>query len=101
MPTARVAFGVLAKKIRAAPRTRETKKAHSWETPRSFGLTSAIASAVASLAAWARSPIASRAAFARSPIRSALLRRSSIDMEFAEFGDLTQYEERSVAIGTS
>src|ERR1700746_3386509 len=101
MATASVAFGVLARTISIAPKPSEKKKAHSWETPRSFGLTSAIASAVASLAAWGRPPIASRAAVARSRSRCALLRGSSIDMEFAEFGDLTQYEERSVAIGTS
>ena len=88
MATARVAFGVLAATISAVPRPSETKKAHSWETPRSFGLTAAIASEAASiasvaaplaatLAAVARSPTASRAAPARSPIRSAPLRRSS------------------------
>src|SRR5436853_2901523 len=75
--------------IRVAPKPRDMKKAHSWETPRSFGLTAASASAVASLAAVARSPtaslaaearspIASRAAVAFSPIRSAPLRSSSM-----------------------
>src|SRR4051794_32570564 len=63
--------------ISAAPSPSERKKAHSWETPRSFGLTTAIASEAASLAAEARSPTASRAAPARSPMRSAPLRRSS------------------------
>ena len=85
MATARVAFGVFAAMISAAPKPSETKKAHSWETPRSFGLTEAIASAVASLAAVARSPIAPRAAVARSPIRSAPLRRSSTMPGYATF----------------
>src|SRR5215212_8722447 len=102
-PTAKVAFGVSARRISAAPRINEAKKAHLWETPRSFGLTSAIASAVASLAAVARSSTASRAAVARSPIRSAPLRSSSMaqrvprwqprhtEKAFAEFGELAQY----------
>ena len=50
MATARVAFGVLAATISAAPRKSETKKAHSCETPRSFGLTAAIASLATSFA---------------------------------------------------
>src|SRR6478735_7530531 len=121
MPTAKVAFDVFASRISAAPSTSEAKKAHWWETPRSFGLTSAIASAVASLAAVARSPtaslaalarspiaslaaaarspIASRAALARSPIRSAPLRKSSTMLgaypaedALAEIAGLAQYE---------
>ena len=115
MATARVAFGVLARMIRATPKPSERKKAHSCETPRSLGLTRAIASAVASLAALARSPtaslaalarspIASRAAVARSPIRSAPLRRSStMSRRVARHscrvcGIATMYEQRTVWI---
>src|SRR3954469_19620412 len=113
MVTGDVALGVLARRISAAPSSSEAKKAHLWETPRSFGLTSANASAVASLAAVARSPIASLAAVARSPIRSAPLRSSSMHQRVprlwprhaekanAEFGELTQYVEKSVASGIS
>src|SRR6266516_4768137 len=84
---------------RAAPARTETGKAHSWKTPRSFGLTFAIASlafsravAIASVAfpravaiasmAPSRACAAAAEAFSRavaiaSPARSACLRRSS------------------------
>src|SRR3954451_19905145 len=109
--------------ISVAPKPSERKNAHSCETPRSFGLTEAIASAVASLAAVARSPtaslaaearspIAALAAVARSPIDSALLRSSSMsegyprsrrptrEPAFADFGELTQLGEEPGGFGT-
>src|ERR1044072_6684965 len=50
MATARVACGVSAATIRAAPSPSERKNAHSWETPRNLGLTPAVAPPATSFA---------------------------------------------------
>ena len=79
MPAANRASPPLARRISPTPRTSETKKAYSCETPRRRGLTFAICSAAAAFASASFSAVASRA----SATRSTAVSRASATAAFA------------------